>query len=330
MSEIAATRSAGQSPNDADPSDVVGKVRALLETHYVFPDVAAAVSGVLEEGLAAGRYPSDAAELAAAVTADLQSVNGDKHLRLLHHDEELAARPPGDDAEEVASLARWADQVCGGVACAQRLAGNVGYLDLQPVLFPAVMCGEVVTAAMSLVATTDALILDLRHCLGGEPSMAVFVASYLWDHEPVQLTGLRGRQDAAPRQSWTLPHVPGRRFGKTKPVYVLTSATTFSGGEHLTYDLQQLGRATVVGERTRGGACAREGFPVHPHLEATISVAVSVNPITGGNWEGTGVRPDIQAIASQARDTAYRLALQSVIAAGTSSAAEASSALVSA
>jgi len=329
MAETAATRSTGTPQNEADPADVVSKVRALLETHYVFPDVAVAVCGALAEGLAVGRYRPDARELAAAVTADLQSVNGDKHLRLRYHDEALAARAPGDDTEEIASLARWADQTCGGVACAQRLAGNVGYLDLQPILFPAAMCAEIVTAAMSLVATTDALILDLRHCVGGEPGMAVFAASYLWNQDPVQLTGLRERQDAAPRQMWTLPYVPGRRFGKTKPVYVLTSTTTFSGGEQLSYDLQQLGRATVVGEHTGGGAHAREGFPVHPHLEATIPVAVSVNPISGSNWEGVGVAPDIEVAASQARDTAYRLALEAVIAAGTASAAEASSALAS-
>jgi len=238
--------------DEAELADVVNQVRALVEEHYIFPEVAAKVSEVLAAGLAGGRYPADVPALAAAVTADLQSVNGDKHLRLQYHDEELAARVPGDDTEEIAFLARWADQACGGVACAQRLTGNVGYLDLQPILFPAAMCAEIVTAAMSLVATTDALILDLRHCVGGEPGMAVFAASYLWDHDPVQLTGLRERQDTAPRQMWTLPYVPGRRFGKTKPVYVLTSATTFSGGEQLSYDLQQLGRATVVGERTRG------------------------------------------------------------------------------
>jgi C-terminal processing protease CtpA/Prc len=189
------------------------------------------------------------------------------------------------------------------------------------------LCEEIVTGAMSLVATTDALILDLRHCLGGEPGMTVFIISYLWDHDPVQLSGHRERQDATPRQAWTLPYVPGRRFGRAKPVYVLTSATTFSGGEHLSYDLQQLGRATVVGERTGGGANGREGFPVHPHLEATISVSESVSPVTGGSWEGTGVTPDIQASAAQARDNAYRLALQAVVAAGSRSADEASSAL---
>src|SRR5580658_3990770 len=306
---------------------VVGQVGKLVEEHYIFPEVATAVSGVLATGLAERRYPADARALATAVTADLQSVNGDKHLRLLYHDEVLQERTPGDDAEEYAALAGWADQTCGGVACAQRLAGNVGYLELRPILFPAVICGELITAAMSVLAATDALLIDLRHCLGGEPGMAVFLASFLWDHEPVQLTGLRDRKDNLLKQAWTLPYVPGRRFGKDKPVYVLTSATTFSGGEQLSYDLQQLGRATVVGERTRGGAHAREGFVVHPHLEATISVAESIHPVSGGNWEGTGVVPDVETTAAQARGTAYRRALADVIAAGGPTAAEADEAL---
>jgi hypothetical protein len=316
--------------DEAELAGIVDQVRALVGAHYVFPEVAAEVSGMLAAGLAGGRYPADPPGLAAAVTADLQSVNGDKHLRLMYHDEATPPRAPGDDAEEYATMARWADQTCGGVACAQRLAGNVGYLDLQPVLFPAVLCGEVITCAMSLLATADALIIDLRHCLGGEPSMVTFLISYLWDGDPAQLSGLRERQDNLLRQTWTLPYVPGRRFGKDKPVYVLTSAVTFSGGEQLSYDLQQLGRATIVGETTRGGANPREGFWVHPHLEATISVATAVNPKTGGNWEGTGVMPDIQTTADRARDTAYQRALQDVITAGGAAAAEARDALAAA
>ena len=96
--------------------------------------------------------------------------------------------------------------------------------------------------------------------------------------------------------------MPGPRFGKVKPVYVLTGPATFSGAEQLAYDLQQLGRARVIGERTRGGANAREAFVVHPHLEATISVAAAVSPVTGTNWEGTGVTPDVEVSADEARD----------------------------
>jgi len=314
--------------DESELTQVVSQVGALVEAHYVFPDVAAAVARVLADGLSAGRYPAEARSLATAVTADLQSVNGDKHLRLLYHEQALPQRTPGDDTGEYAAMARWADLTCGGVACVQRLAGNVGYLDLQPVLFPAAISGQSITAAMTLLAGTDALIIDLRHCLGGEPAMTTFIISYLWDHEPVQLSGLR--QAGQLNQAWTLPYVPGGRFGKTKPVYVLTSAATFSGGEQLAYDLQQLGRATLTGERTRGGAHAREGFTVHPHLEVTVSVAEAVNPKTSGNWEGTGVTPDLCTPAAQARDTAYRRALQDVTAAGGSAAAEAQTALAAA
>jgi hypothetical protein len=295
---------------DEEASEIVERVRALVETHYLFPDAGTAVSRILADGLAAGRYPADARSLAAAVTADLQSVNGDLHLRLLYHDEPQQPREPGDDREEYAAMARWSDQTGGGVARVEHLAGNVGYLDLQPVLFPAVICGELLAAAMSLIAGTEALIIDLRRCLGGEPGTVSLIISYLWDSELVQLTGLREREQL--KQSWTLPYVAGRRFGPAKPVYVLTSATTFSGGEQLSYDLQQLGRATIVGEQTRGGAHAREGFVVHPHLEVTISVAEAVNPRTGGNWEGTGVAPDIPTPAEQALDTACRRALEDI------------------
>ena len=306
---------------------VVHEVQALVEDRYVYPGVGEQVARVLAAGLAEGRYPADERQLAAAVTADLQSVNGDKHLRLRYHDEPIGHREPGDDAEEYAAVARWAQQTCGGVASVQRLAGNVGYLDLQPILFPAVIGGELITAALSLVAATEALIIDVRQCLGGEPAMVAFLISYLWDHDPVQLTGLQERQDDRPRQSWTLPYVPGRRFGKTKPVYVLTSAATFSGGEQLAHDLKQLGRAVLIGEPTRGGGHAREGFRVHPHLEATISVAAAVSPVSGTSWEGTGVTPDIHTPAAQARDKAHRLALEQVITADGPQAAEARSAL---
>jgi hypothetical protein len=306
---------------------VVQEVRTLVKGHYVYPGIGAEVVQVLAKGLAEGRYPADERRLADAVTADLQAVNGDKHLRLLYHDKPIGHREPGDDAEEYASMARWAQQTCGGVASVRRLAGNVGYLDLQPVLFPTIISGELITAAMSLIAATESLIIDLRQCLGGEPAMAAFLISYLWDHDPAQLTGLQERQDNRFKQFWTLPYVPGRRFGKTKPVYVLTSATTFSGGEQLAYDLQQLRRAVIIGEPTRGGGHAREGFRVHPHLEATISVAAAVNPVSGTSWEGNGVIPDIDKPATQACEMAHQLALEQIIAADGPQAAEARSAL---
>jgi len=214
-----------------EAAGVVEELITLVGEHYLDHEVAAKISETLATSLAAGRYRSDDVSLADAVTTDLQSVNGDKHLRLIYHAEVLPEREHGEDAAEYDAIARWADQTCFGIARVERLPGNVGYLDLQPVLFPAAIAGDAITAAMSLIAPTEALIIDLRACRGGDPATAAWLCSYLFRREPVQLTGLHEPRHGRTTQSWTLPFVPGRRFAATKPVYVLTSSATFSGGE---------------------------------------------------------------------------------------------------
>jgi hypothetical protein len=285
-----------------ETSQILAEVARLVRERYVFPDIAEQIA----RSLTAKRdYPDQLPELAAAVTADLQAVNGDKHLRLVHHGEPLperAAGAGGDDAAEYAMMTAWADRTSGGVARVERLDGEVGLLAIDPVLYPTPIAADRVSAAMTILADTDALIVDLRRCVGGEPTMVAFLAGYLFGHEPVQMSGLEERGSDGIKQLWTPSWVPGRRFGPDKPVFVLCGPATFSGGEALAYDLQQLGRARVVGEQTRGGANPREGFRVHPHLELTVSVARAVSPITGGNWEGVGVTPDIAVPAEQALD----------------------------
>jgi len=313
-------------------SSITRDLAGLVAERYVFPGPAAEISRLLENGLAEERHAAvpDEQALAAALTQDLQSLNGDKHLRLLYSAAELpgAANLPGragqaergDEAAELAAMTAYAERTAGGIARAERLDGNVGYLDLRPLLFPPVVAGEAVAAAMTLIAPAEALLLDLRRCLGGSPDMVAMVCSYLFGGEPVHLIDIIERPaadgTAAVRQSWTMPFTPGRRFGPDKPVFVLTSGTTFSGGEELSYDLQQLGRAIVIGERTRGGAHPVERFPIRPHLQATIPVARAHSPASGGNWEGTGVLPDVQVPAGEALGVAYQRALAHVLALG--------------
>jgi C-terminal processing protease CtpA/Prc len=296
----------------ADIDAMLKRLAELVEANYVFPEVGAELGRLLARRLADGRYAEAADErsLAALVTEDLQAVNGDKHLRLLYSTEEVPDE--SEESAELAAMARWADLHCGGIGRVERLGGNIGYLQLRPILFPAVIAGDAAAAAMSLLAPTDVLIVDLRECLGGDPGMVALLCSYLFD-EPVHLSDFYERAGDRTKQSWTLPYTPGRRFGASKPVFVLTSATTFSGGEALSYDLQQQGRARVVGERTGGGAHLREGFRLHPQLQATIPVARTINPVSGTNWEGAGVAPDVEVAAGGAFGAAYRLALDHVL-----------------
>ncbi|MGH8881041.1 MAG: S41 family peptidase, partial [Stackebrandtia sp.] len=113
------------------------------------------------------------------------------------------------------------------------------------------------------------------------------------------------------RQTWSLAHVPGPRY-LDKPVWVLVGGGTFSGGEEFAYNLQALGRATIVGATTLGGAHVFEYFPLSPTMEFIIPFERAVNPVTGTNWEGTGVEPDVAVSQDEAFDTAYRAALEHV------------------
>jgi len=284
---------------------VVTQLVDLLAKNYVFPDVGQQVGGVLTAALASGRYPDglELPELAAHVTEDLQSVNGDKHLRLLYSEEPLHENI-GDAAADLAAMTDTAARTAGGICRVERLEGNIGLVEITPMLFPPTLAGEPIAAAMTLVAGSSALVLDVRRCRGGSPDTVAFLCSYLFEPEPLYLNGIYQRSDESIRQFWTQSYLPGRRYGRDRPVAVLTSATTFSAAEELAFDLQERGRATILGEVTRGGAHPREGFAVHPHLEATISVARSVSPLSGTNWEGTGVRPDIEVPADQALDQA--------------------------
>jgi hypothetical protein len=286
--------------SEMDIDAIVAEAARQVVAKYVFPEVGERIGAHLRERAAAGRYAAaaSAAELAALVTADLQAANGDRHLRLKHHDDVIPDLPSTEMLIEM--LRVQSARTLGGVARVERLAGNVALLELGPIMFPPRIAAGAVSAALHLVASADALVLDLRNTVGGDPTMTAFVCTYLFDDEPVHLIDIYDRVEDRTVQSWTLPHVPGDRFGATKPVYVLTSATTFSGGEELTYDLQQHGRATVVGERTGGGAHPRVGIRLHPHLELTVPTGRASHPVTGENWEGVGVTPDIAVAAEDA------------------------------
>ena len=51
-----------------------------------------------------------------------------------------------------------------------------------------------------------------------------------------------------------------------------------------------------------------------PHLNTRISVPYdrAVNPVTGTNWEGVGIIPDVAVSADQALETAHLMALRGV------------------
>jgi C-terminal processing protease CtpA/Prc len=87
-----------------------------------------------------------------------------------------------------------------------------------------------------------------------------------------------------------------------KPVYVLTSGSTWSGAEQFSYDLKMLKRATLVGETTRGGAHAGTFHRIDDHFGMGIPEERFINPYGEADWEGVGVQPDVKVKAADAPD----------------------------
>jgi len=300
--------------------EIVTRALELLRANYVFPEQAGQAAAAIEVRLEAGEYDDlDEITLTERLTRDLLQITGDRHLRVVpgggpgpRSQRVPEPEEPKDHEARRLAMRRMGRLDNFGIRQVERLDGNVGYLDVRRVAVPA-NAGPAIGAAMELVAGTYALIIDLRHNGGGAPEGVVFWCSYLLDERPTHLNDIFHADTGETRQFWALPYVPGTRY-PDRPVFVLTSGHTFSGGEDLAYTLQALGRATVVGETTGGGAHPTRGFPISAAVHIGIPFARSVNPVTGTNWQGTGVVPDVPADAERACDVAYARALEQVLA----------------
>ncbi len=303
-------------PEQTTTEALIALLLRHLDEQYVFPETVPQIRQLVEGRLRDGVYPplSNGADFAKALTEDMQEISHDKHLRLFYSEEPI---PPRSQSyyTDPAALAEYAEEqrlINYGFARVERLPGNIGYLDLRQFASPNI-AGEAAVAAMGLLAHTSALIVDLRQNGGGDPNQVALICSYLFDGEPVHLNSMYWREGDQTQQFWTLPHVPGQRYG-TKPVYVLTSGRTFSGAEEFAYNLKSRGRATLIGEPTGGGAHPGDRHRLDDHYEVFIPCGRAINPITGTNWEGTGVEPDIAVPQEQAYELAYGEALRRVIA----------------
>jgi hypothetical protein len=295
------------------PREIVQTAMGILRSRYVFPDRAAQAAADIEARLAAGEYDDlGEPELAERLTSQLYTVCSDKHLRVHAHPEGILQPPGPVDRGKARQEMRTIGQLDNfGIRRVERLEGNVGYIDLRRVALPQ-NAGASIAAAMELVSGTYALIIDLRRNGGGSPDGVVFWCSYLFDGAGTHFNDIFEAQTRDTRQFWSMSYVPGSRY-LDRPVYLLTSHETFSGGEDFCYTLQALGRAQLIGETTGGGAHPTGVEPLSPTMAISVPFARSVNPITGTNWEGTGVIPDVSVAAEEAYDLAYGLALRHVL-----------------
>ena len=298
---------------------VVDEIATLFNKNYIFADKAKKVEEALRAKLKAGEFDKlDAApDFAQAVSAVILDATKDRHTGFAYNPAraEDIRRLEGRSEEEARKVREReleeARRENFGFRRVERLRGNIGYLDFRVFASPA-EAGPTAVAAMNFLAYCDAIIVDLRQNSGGDPAQIQLISSYFFE-EPVHLNDLYARATDRTENYWTLPFVPGDKAARAD-LYVLTSARTFSGAEEFSYNLQNLKRATIIGETTGGGAHPTSAMIVQRDFILRVPYARAINPVSKTNWEGTGVNPDIAVPAAEAFEKAYALALEKLAA----------------
>jgi hypothetical protein len=325
---VGAPASAQQAALDrAAQQQVVDSISAVLRARYVDEDVAVRVAARLRERLAAGAYAGDTlpAAYAGALTRDMYAVSQDLHMRLSYEPTReftltpsapQVVRPAGAggggpvvrtgriDPRDSATIAR----TNFGYARVERLAGNVGYLkvdEFQPLDY----ARGTAVAAMTFLAGSDAVIIDLRDNRGGAPDHLRLMLSYFFGADTVLLWATGNARLGIRNEYWSLANVPGPRLDGAE-LYVLTSGRTGSAAETFSYVARQTGRGTVIGERTAGAGIGGARLTVGHGLALFVP---QVQVLTGPGYERTGVEPDVALPEDDALAAAHASALQTLV-----------------
>ena len=277
-------------------AETVEALAGTVDQNYFDPVVAGQVAAALRQSLASNAYANATTpkELAQLLTGDMFKWTRDKHLAVA-----VAAEPASSPSRGAP-----ADQD-SGIRKAEILSGNIGYLDITGLPHP-VVARDALAAAMRSLRGADALILDLRDNLGGSPDTAALVLSYMLDKPGLPLFEIVARSGATQQYATDAGALPGRD-GK-RPLYVLTSAGTFSAGEGLAFILHEQGRATVIGETTAGAANPGDIYHLNDLFDVFVPNGKVVSAVNRGNWERVGVVPDIGVPAVDALRVAYERA----------------------
>ncbi|WP_422928060.1 S41 family peptidase [Singulisphaera sp. PoT] len=291
---------------------VIDGVTEKVRKVYVLPDVAEQMGKAIHVRQARGEYDNLATcqALAKTLTHDLREVCKDKHLEVqffakgIPYDSEKTPDP-----KEVAEFREAGRRRNYEFRKVEMLEGGIGLLRVDG-FYPAEWITETAAGAMSFLANSEAIILDLRQNGGGQ-SGGTLLCSYFFA-QPTHMTDFFNRADGSTQQVWSYPVAGAEKFA-SKDLYILTSRRTFSAPEGLAYDMQALKRATIVGETTGGGAHGTTIYRINDHFSASIPFCRSINPVTKSDHEGAGVKPDVAVSAEAALHTAHLLALRKLL-----------------
>jgi hypothetical protein len=288
----------GQSLGADERAAALIAIEDAIRAHYVFEERVPGIIARIKQARAARRYDvTSPVQFARLVSEDLEAVSHDGHLYLRDDpDRFTAASQPGkEDSALDAYRKAEAQRANSGLDRFEILPGNVRYLRITQFRWDPETTPQGYAEAARFLRGGDAIILDLRDNGGGTSDAADLFNKMFLPPNPkhVEAPGASGRDPV-----WA-----------DKPIYILINAGTGSAAEAVSYNAKAEGVATIVGMTSYGAANNNRYVPIAPRFILSVSERVPIHPITGTNWEGVGVVPDLAISSERALAAAHADAL---------------------
>ncbi|SBV34191.1 conserved exported protein of unknown function [uncultured Sphingopyxis sp.] len=301
--------------DDVSADAVAEAYAALLERDYLYPETGKKYADAIRAAIAAGRYKGLSGEaLGAAIDSDVNAVAPDGHLRLRVPEATPPApggaapvrRPPKvpveqagwiapgiafvrfnvfpmDDAVTAEAAKFMVDHADAKAIIFDIRTHNGGGLDQMDVIFPWLFGKETRLVTMATRASVDAE--------GGSPIAGI-----------ASMRMAKGDAGMVAREHWATPNADKRL--RDAKIYVLTSGASASAAEHFALAMKHTGRGVLVGAPTAGANHFGRGEDLGGGYGAFIPVGRTYDPVTGKDWEGEGVLPDIAVPPAEALERA--------------------------
>ncbi|WP_286264639.1 S41 family peptidase [Thalassotalea atypica] len=276
----------------------------VLEQEYLFPEKTKIIAKRLNQKIStySQNFSSDASTVIKELSMLMRSVSGDGYLELVPSTRALSL----SHAPVIGMQANTQEY---GIEVPRILAGNIGYLKIHH--FYQSQAAELQAAsALEKLASTTAIIIDIRSAEGDSYSLVHFLMSY-FVNDDVVLTDVLYEQQRKTKALVPISGLGSTAFKQNFPLFILTSAFVSGSGEFLSYTLKHLDKAVIVGEKTMGVALISNKRKVNDIISINVPIAMPIHPVTKSNWEGEGVVPDYPVEAVNSFDMAYELALDS-------------------
>lgn len=303
-----------------DQEEIIKALCGRIETIYPFTDIATKTINGIRGYHVEGKYSklTDPREFSNQITTDLEDLSEDKHYHFMYNPD-LASQIAMQENIKVAAESltaidarneKWHNY---GFKELKILEGGIGYLDLR-LFFSPYYAGDIAVAAMDFFANCNAMIIDLRYNHGGWDDMVNLLLSYFTEsRDGVIFNVAQQTIDSSYYAGMTSSYVPGKKL-IDMPLYVLISQSTASAAEAFAARIKHVNnRAILVGGTSAGAENPVATVVIADDFILNIPSWRQVYSTFKTNWQGIGVKPDLDIDPEQALYTAHTDALKKLI-----------------